>query len=73
MVFKLYIAKIGCHILEDSLRGVKLLMYIWKNIIFMHQINSIMYLQYFWTNLKTPLAITQQTSLELILVYHLLN
>ena len=45
---------------------------IWKNLVFMFLI-QILYLQFFWTNLKSPLTITQQTSLELIIVCHLLN
>ena len=40
---ELYIAKIDCHILENSLSSKVLNVYqvnIWKNLVFMHQINS---------------------------------
>ena len=44
-----------------------------KNLVFIHQVNSNTVTTIFLTNLKSPLTITQQTSLELIIVYHLLN
>ena len=73
MLSELYIVKIDCHILENSLRSVKVLkayrVNIWKNLISMHQINS----NTVPTNLKSPLTIAQQTLLELIIVYHVLN
>ena len=46
---------------------------IWKNLVFMHQINSSTVPTIFLNKFKKLLTITQQTSLELIIVYHLLN
>ena len=37
------------------------------------KLTQILHLQFFGTNLKSPLTITQQTSLELIIVYHILS
>ena len=37
------------------------------------KLTQVLSLQFFWTNLKSPPTITHQTSLELIIVYHLLN
>ena len=46
---------------------------VWKNLVFMHQINSNTIPSIFLINLKSLLTITQQTSLELIIANHLLN